>query len=67
MCFPVIPRLVVFPANEAKDIINDLTKLYERLGYKENIQTIYIQNQSHTFPKEAREQVYQFLDEHLKD
>jgi len=57
----------VFPADEASDIFKDLNNLYERLGYKENLEVIYLKNETHTFPMEYHEIVYRFFDKHLSD
>ena len=56
----------VFPLEEAEDVIKDLSSLYDRLGYKKNIQTIYLPNQDHVFPTETREEVYKFFDQYFK-
>ena len=68
------PQIIVFsendpsfPVQEANDIIIDLAHLYERIGYKKNIETIYLPNETHSFPPQAREQVYNFFDRHLKN
>ena len=57
----------IFPVNETRDIVSALTDLYKRIGSESNIASLYIPNESHTFPAKYHEEVYLFLDKNLKN
>lgn len=57
----------IFSAEETKDIVSSLKQLYTRLDNEDKFSSIFLANQSHSFPKEAHEQVYRFFDRNLNN
>ena len=57
----------IFPAEYLKLLIPPIKNIYKMLEQEKNLAIIEIPNKIHEFPKEYREQAYEFLDKHLKN
>ena len=57
----------IFPAEYLKLLIPPIKNIYKMLEQEKNLAIIKIPNKIHEFPKEYREQAYEFLDKHLKN
>ncbi|MEK6936684.1 MAG: alpha/beta hydrolase family protein [Nanoarchaeota archaeon] len=56
----------IFPSDETQQNIDSVYGLYGLLEKRENFDYFFIKNEKHTFPKEAHNLVYEFMDKHLK-
>ncbi len=54
-----------FEVSGVKETIAEAKKIYQLYGVTDNLEAIY-PNAAHSFPEEAREKAYRFLDKHLK-
>ena len=56
----------IFPLNEAEEQVKIINLIYKRLGKENLFKFIIEKNEAHTFPKEYREEAYEFFDKFLK-